>query len=195
MRIGLDLFSLVPGTGRGGRLRSLYDGPGEGAARVGSERSLLLFTNPLNSSMFPRDDRMAQIVVPLPPQRVLWPFRLAWQHGLLPILARRHKLDLMHFPMDTASFRLGIPYVVTTNDLIADVYYPKHYPGSVNPLKARYLFTAKRRSARRARRVICPSLATASEVRQHYGGNARSHHDHCRWRGSWSVCEGPHPAA
>src|SRR6186997_1865570 len=97
-----------------------------------------------------------------------WPFRLAATHAVLPLLAARHRLDLVHFPMDTASFHLGIPYVVTTNDTIADVYYPAHYPGSVSPLKSRYLFAAKGRSARRARRVICPSQATAAEVCRHY---------------------------
>jgi glycosyltransferase involved in cell wall biosynthesis len=70
--------------------------------------------------------------------------------------------------MDTASALLPCPYVVTINDLISDVYYPAHFPGAVSPLKARYLFAAKRRSARRAGAIICPSLATAEEVRRHY---------------------------
>jgi len=169
MRIGLDLFSLVPGSGRGGGFARYATGLVKGLRDLGTDDRYYLFTNRLNASMFPRGDRVIQIVVPLPPQRALWPFRLAWQHALLPIMARRCRLDLMHFPMDTASFRVGIPYVVTTNDLIADVFYPAHYPGSISPLKTKYLFASKRRSARRARRVICPSRATAADVNRHYG--------------------------
>ena len=169
MRIGLDFFSLVPGAGRGGGFHRYATGLVNGLRDLGTGDEYVLFTNWLSASMFPCGGAVSQVVVRLPPQRMLWPFRLAWQHALLPVLARRHRLDLMHFPMDTASFRVGLPYVVTTNDVIADVYYPEHYPGSVNPLKARYLFTAKRRSARRARRVICPSEATAREVSRHYG--------------------------
>jgi glycosyltransferase involved in cell wall biosynthesis len=124
--------------------------------------------------MFPREARVSQVVVRLPPQRAVWPFRLATQHALVPLLARRHTLDLLHFPMDTAAFRAGIPYVVTINDLIADVYYPAHHPRSVSPLKSRYLFAAKQRSARRAARVICPSQATAADVQRYYGVPANS---------------------
>ena len=38
---------------------------------------------------------------------------------------------------------------------------PARFPGVVSPLKARYLFHAKRRAARTARVVICVSQATA----------------------------------
>jgi glycosyltransferase involved in cell wall biosynthesis len=169
MRIGLDLFSWVPGTGRGGGFARYVTGLVNGLRELGTDDEYVLFTNRLNASMFPSADRMRQVVVPLPPRRELWPFRLAWQHAGLPILARQQRLDLVHFPMDTASLHLRLPYVVTTNDLIADVYYPKHHPGSVCSLKARYLFAAKRRSALGARRVVCPSRATAVEANQHYG--------------------------
>lgn len=169
IRIGIDLFSVVPGAGRGGGFHRYITGLVNALYELGAADHYYLFTNRLNASMFPRGDRMTQIVIPLPPHRAVWPFRLAWQHLMLPVVARRHRLDLVHFPMDTASFRIGGPYVVTTNDLIADVYYPAHHPGSISPLKAKYLFASKRRSARRARQVICPSHATASDVNRHYG--------------------------
>lgn len=169
MRIGLDLFSLVPGAGRGGGFHRYVTALVHALHGLGTNDKYVLVTNPLNTTMFPRDGQMSQVVVPLPPQRALWPFRLATTHALLPLIAARHHLDLVHFPMDTASFQLGIPYVVTTNDTIADVYYPAHYPGSISPLKSRYLFAAKSRSARQARRVICPSQATAAEVYRYYG--------------------------
>lgn len=168
MRIGLDLFSLVPGAGRGGGFHRYATGLVNSLRALGTNDEYVLVTNSLNASMFPRDAQMSQVVVPLPPQRALWPFRLAAQHALIPLIARRHRLDLVHFPMDTAAFHPGVPFVVTTNDVIADVYYPAHHPGAVSALKARYLFAAKGRSARRAERVICPSYATAAEVQRHY---------------------------
>ena len=168
MRIGVDLFSIVPATGRGGGFHRYTTELISALRDVGTADHYFLFTNSLNSSMFPRDRGMTQVVVPLPPQRQVWPFRLAWQHGLLPVLARRYKLDLMHFPTDTAALWPGVPYVVTTNDVIMDVYYPMHHTESVSSLKARYLFAAKRRAAQRADRVICPSQATAAEVTRHY---------------------------
>jgi len=169
MRIGIDLFSLVPAVGRGGGYHRYVTALVNGLRDLATHDEYVLFTNRLNASMFPRDGRFSQVVVRLPPQRAVWPFRLASQHALVPLLASQHKLDVLHFPMDTAAFRTRIPYVVTINDLIADVYYPAHYPQSVSPLKSRYLFAAKRRSAHRAARVICPSHATAVDVQRHYG--------------------------
>jgi glycosyltransferase involved in cell wall biosynthesis len=169
VRIGLDLFPLVPGTGRGGGFHRYATGLVHALHALGTDDRFFLFTNPLNASMFPDDERMTRVVVALPPQRAVWPFRLLWQHALLPAFASRHRLDLIHFPMDVASYRIAIPYVVTINDVIADVYYPAHHPASVSRLKSGYLFTSKRRSARRARRVICPSAATAADVNRHYG--------------------------
>src|SRR5262249_13425805 len=169
LKIGLDLFSLVPGTGRGGGFARYLTGLVRALHDLGGDERYVLFTNALNATMFPDTDRMRQVRVPLPPRRAVWPFPLLWLHSALPIAARRHALDLIHFPMDVASFAGGTPYVVTTNDLIADVYYPSNHPGSIGSAKAAYLFAAKRRSARRARRVICPSEATAADVVRHYG--------------------------
>jgi glycosyltransferase involved in cell wall biosynthesis len=169
VRIGIDLFPLVPATGRGGGFARYTTGLVNALRDLGTADQYVLFTNRLNSWMFPSDENVTQVVIPLPPQRTVWPFRLAWQHALLPLLVRGYGLDLMHFPMDIAPLRIGVPYVVTTNDLIADTYYPAHYPGAVSPLKARYLFLSKRRSAQRAQHVICPSRATANDVTRHYG--------------------------
>ena len=85
MRIGVDLFSIVPATGRGGGFHRYTTELMNALRDLGKADHYFLFTNSLNSSMFPRDRGMTQVVVPLPPQRQVWPFRLAWQHGLLPV--------------------------------------------------------------------------------------------------------------
>jgi glycosyltransferase involved in cell wall biosynthesis len=169
MRVGIDLFSLVPSEGRGAGFHRYVQGLISALGQVKHDHTFYVFVNRLNADMVPANGRFVRKVIPLPPQREVWPFRLLWQHTILPALARRHRLDLLHFPMDTASFTLAQPYVVTIHDLIADVFYPEHFPASLNRIKTRYLFEAKRRSARRARAVICPSEATARLACQHYG--------------------------
>lgn len=169
MRVGVDLFALVPGVGRGAGFHRYTSGLLEALSELDDAHRYYLFVNRLNASMFPAGGRFVQVIVPLPPQRYLWPLRLLWQHVLLPVMAWQRRLDLVHFPMDTASAFLPCPYVVTIHDLITDVYYPIHFRGSVSPLKAQYLFMTKRRSARRACKVICPSNATAEQASRHYG--------------------------
>jgi glycosyltransferase involved in cell wall biosynthesis len=168
MRIGIDLFPLVPGVGRGGGFQRYATALVRALYELNDDHRYYLFVNYQNRDLFPSDGRFVKVTIPLPAQRQLWPFRLLWQHVWLPMLARHRSLDVVHFPMDTASLSLRIPYVLTINDVITDVYYPIHFPKVVSPLKARYLFATKGRSARRARLVICPSKATALEVSQHY---------------------------
>lgn len=169
MRVGIDLFSLVPGTGRGGGFHRYARGLLSGLAQLQDDHEYHLFTNRANCGWFPSDNRFVQHVIPLPPRRELWPFRLLWLHVLLPWHARQLKLELVHFPLDTGSAWLSCPSVVTVHDLITDVFYPAHFPGSVSPVKAAYLFRIKRRSARKAAAVICPSQVTADAVICHYG--------------------------
>jgi len=169
MRIGIDLFALVPSEGRGAGfhryVRSLVSALGQ----IQHDHLFYIFANRLNAGMFPSDGRFIRKVITLPPRRGAWPARLVWQHSLLPVVARRYGLDVVHFPMDTASLTLALPYVVTIHDLIADLYYPEHFPRSQSWFKARYLHFAKRRAALGARVVICPSRTTAELVRRHYG--------------------------
>jgi len=169
LRIGLDLFSLVPGVGRGGGFHRYAVELVSALARLPDAHHYFLFVNRRNAGLFPSGERFTQVVCRLPPERELWPLRLAWQHLLLPRRVRQWGLDVLHSPFDTAPVRLSCPSVVTVHDLISDVYYPRHFPGTINAFKARYLFTAKRHAARAASAIICPSQATADEVVRHYG--------------------------
>jgi glycosyltransferase involved in cell wall biosynthesis len=169
MRIGIDLFPLVPGSGRGGGFQRYAERLLAAMQDLPPKHQYYLFVNRHNSALFPESDNFKHVRIPLPPHRWVWPFRLAWLHLLLPALAWRYRLELVHFPFDTAPIFLRSPFVVTILDLITDVYYPSHYPGSVNPLKAYYLRQVKRRSGHRAQVVICLSQATALELERHYG--------------------------
>ena len=168
MRIGIDLFPLVPGTGRGTGFHRYSTSLVEALHELDDEHEYVLFVNRLNRSLFPESDRMRHHVVPLSPRRQVWPLRVLWQQVGLPIAARRRRCDIVHFPMDTASLALGRRSVVTIHDLISDVHYPARWPGKVSRLKAWYLFQLKRASARRAGCVITPSQATAQDIARHY---------------------------
>lgn len=168
MRIGIDLFALVPSEGRGAGFHRYVQSLVSALAQIEHDHVFYIFANRHNAGMFPSNERFVRKVITLPPRRGAWPARLIWQHGFLPFVAQRYGLDLIHFPMDTASFTLALPYVVTIHDLIADLYYPEHFPHSQSWLKARYLHLAKRRAAAGARIVICPSRTTADLVRRHY---------------------------
>lgn len=169
LNIGIDLFLLVPGTGRGGGFERYAVELVHALARMEQPHRYVLFVNRRNAGLFPSGGRFTQVVVPLPPEREVWPLRLAWQHLLLPRRARRHGLDVLHSPFDTAPLFAACTSVVTIMDLITDVFYPARFPRAVSALKARYLLLAKRRAARRAHAVICPSRATADDVVRHYG--------------------------
>lgn len=169
LKIGIDLFPLVPGVGRGGGFQRYAVELIGAMSRLDDAHRYVLFVNRRNADFFPSGDRFTQVMAPLAPEREIWPLRLAWQHLLLPRQARRLGLDVLHSPFDTAPVWLPCPSVVTVMDLISDVFYPAHFPGDVSFIKARYLFHAKRHAARRANVVICASRATATEVVRHYG--------------------------
>jgi glycosyltransferase involved in cell wall biosynthesis len=169
LTIGVDLFALVPGMGRGGGFERYAVELIAALARLPDSHRYILFVNRRNADLFPSKGRFTQVVAPLPPEREFWPLRLAWQHLLLPHRARRLRLDVLHSPFDTAPLRLPCASVVTLMDLITDVFYPEHFPGDVGFLKARYFFSVKRRAARGARVVICASHATADDAVRHYG--------------------------
>ena len=169
MRIGLDLFALVPKAGRGAGVHRYATGLVQGLYELDDDHEYVLFVNRLNAPMFPVGGRFEHHVVSLPPQRQVWPFRILWQQLLLPIQARRHRLDVVHFPFETAAALMGRAYVVTIHDVIPDVYYPKHHPRSIPKVKSKYLFQAKHRAASRAAAIICPSQASANELVRHHG--------------------------
>ena len=169
LTIGIDLFSLVPGVGRGGGFHRYAIELVGALARLTDGHRYVLFVNRRNADLFPSRGRFTHVVAPLAPEREVWPLRLLWQHVLLPREARRVGLDVLHSPFDTAPLRPPCASVVTLMDLIADVFYPAHFPGEVSFPKARYLFHAKRHAVLSANTVVCASRATANAVVRHYG--------------------------
>ncbi len=90
--------------------------------------------------------------------------RILWEQLVLPALAQRDGLDLLHCPLNVQPVAGTCPVVLT----IHDVTFLK-YPDRLNALRQRYLATLTRYSARRARRVLADSAATRQDVVEAFG--------------------------
>lgn len=98
-------------------------------------------------------------VVPGAPERR--PLRLAWEQIGLPGLLRRESVTVHHSPHYTMPERSAVPTVVTVHDL-SFFESPEWHERS----KVLLFRRAIRVAARRAAVVVCPSHATAGELRR-----------------------------
>ena len=98
-------------------------------------------------------------IVRLPVRARIKPLRVGYEMSVLPVVASRARLDLLH-SMGTTSPPAGrVPRVVTIHDLIY-----RHYRGDF-PLASRVALDALvPLGARCARRVVVPSEATKADV-------------------------------
>jgi glycosyltransferase involved in cell wall biosynthesis len=85
--------------------------------------------------------------------------RVAWEHAVLPIVARRDRLDLFHGTMNVLPRRLPCPGIVTIHDL-AFLRWPEQVPAR----RHRYLSAGVRDAARRAARIVAVSESTRADV-------------------------------
>jgi|GEM_PF-574252 len=89
---------------------------------------------------------------------------LAWTHLALPVLALRHRAALIHTTFNWAPLWSHCPRVVTVHDLVWE-RFPETFPSGFR----RYARLFTRPSARRARRVITISRASARDLAELYG--------------------------
>jgi glycosyltransferase involved in cell wall biosynthesis len=87
------------------------------------------------------------------------------QHFLVPRLARRHGVELLHSVNNVLPDGLPVPGVVTVHDLS-----PYVLPRRFGWLKTAYLRRQVPASVRRAAKVLCASEATAQEVLRYVRG-------------------------
>ncbi|MBF6568424.1 MAG: glycosyltransferase family 4 protein [Candidatus Binataceae bacterium] len=148
MKIGINLFWLVPGYGG---LETYVRGLLSGLDQADDRNQYLLFTNPLNHGTFGHlSNRFSRRLCPLPvTSRVAW--RVAEQL-LTPRYAAVEKIDLLHSPADMIPLRRTCPVVVTIHDV-------NFYSLSDRlPVSASRLFELwVQRSARRADAIITVS--------------------------------------
>ncbi len=84
---------------------------------------------------------------------------LAWQHLVLPMLARKDRAAVIHSPFNWAPVWSPCPTVVTVQDLAWE-----RVPDTFPPAFRRYARLFTRLSARRAARVITASVSTARDL-------------------------------
>ena len=85
--------------------------------------------------------------------------RIAWEQFILPFLARKYHLDILHSPMHVLPGICPVQSVVTVLDL-AFMRYPGMYPR----LQRKYLEFATRRAVRKADAVIAISENTRQDL-------------------------------
>jgi glycosyltransferase involved in cell wall biosynthesis len=133
---------------------------------VGSGDTFVVFTSPVRP---PLDREFAPALEwhhsRLPTERPI--ARIVWEQTVGLTVARRHRLDVLHAPVNVTPLFTGVPRVVTIHDLAFHLF-PEQYPGA----KQRYLRLMTRLSVRRAARVIAVSDATRADVLRLYGAAA-----------------------
>jgi glycosyltransferase involved in cell wall biosynthesis len=85
--------------------------------------------------------------------------RILWEQAVLPVLALRDGVELLHCPLNVRPVVATVPVVLTIHDL-SFVRFPDRF----HPLKQRYLANLTRYSAQRARRILADSMATKRDV-------------------------------
>ena len=85
--------------------------------------------------------------------------RIAWEQVVLPVLALRDRLDVLHCPLNVLPIAARVPVVLTIHDLTF-----LRFPERFHWAKQRYLATFTRYAARHASRIVTDSAATRNDV-------------------------------
>jgi glycosyltransferase involved in cell wall biosynthesis len=158
VKVGLNLLYLVPG--ETGGLESYARRLIPALARAGSDLELIAFVNQETFDSLPRelDESPIEIVLVQTEGRSRLRRVLAEQM-VLPRMASRRGLDLLHSMGSTAPARLSMTSVVTVNDVI----YALHPEAHTRAMRAGLRILVPL-GARRADRVIAISQSAAREV-------------------------------
>jgi glycosyltransferase involved in cell wall biosynthesis len=93
--------------------------------------------------------------------------RLAWEQSGLPLVAAQVAADVIHMPYYSMPLRPGRPTVVTVHDV---TYFTE--PEQHAPVSSTFFKSAIRTAARRAARLVVPSIATRDELVEVLGVDA-----------------------
>ena len=93
-----------------------------------------------------------------------WLADAAWARRELPRRARAEHPDVLHHPLPAHAAGASCPQVVTVHDLAFE-----RLPDAFDPRFRAWAHRAHRAAARRAAAVICPTEATARDVRARWG--------------------------
>jgi glycosyltransferase involved in cell wall biosynthesis len=152
MRIGIDATALPPRlTGAGNYIvnltRALQD--------VASANEYVVFAQPTHAILFGAG-RHLHVVRTLLVSRIL---RIAWEQMILPLLASRYRLDVLHSPHYTMPLFNTSPSVVTFHDMTFFLF-----PGQHELYKGIFFRTNIPLSARSASAIIADSESTRQDI-------------------------------
>ena len=114
-----------------------------------------VFAKPEHASLFSSRERFHIVPVPLASRY----FRIAWEQTMLPVLARRARLDVLHSPHYTMPFAAGCASVVSFHDMTFFLYPQVH-----RAYKKLFFTYMMRFSARHAGAIIAISESTRDDV-------------------------------
>lgn len=161
MRIGINALFMIPGQHGGTEtyLRNLV----ESLSKVDTSNEYILFSNSENAGSF--DLKHARLTeVPCKVSANFRPLRVLWEQAVLPLLVRKHRIDVLHSPAYTTPLLAQCASVVTIHDLLY-----LHYPESC---KRGQLFFFKHfvpLSARTADKVLAVSYSTKRDLEEFLG--------------------------
>ncbi len=90
--------------------------------------------------------------------------RIFAEHFRLPLLIKKHKIDVMYFPGNFASYYCPVPYVLAIRSMLP---YSTDHQKAVDLFRNIYRKLFYPRSAKYARRIITPSEHTKEEIVRH----------------------------
>ena len=128
----------------------------------GDERFLLYTNHQLRAWPGVEGRRLRLSPAPFPTTSPM--VRIFWEQTLLPALALRDRVNVLHCPLNVQPVLTTRPVVLTIHDL-SFVRFPERFSRA----KQRYLVTLTRYSARRARRILTDSAATRDDVIAAFG--------------------------
>lgn len=155
--VGLNLVYLVPGETGGMETYARELIPALRAARPGLRITAFVNREAAAAGGGPWGEEVPAVTVPVRAGR-----RSEWVRGeqlLLPGLATRAGVDLLHSPGNTAPLRGRFRRVVTVHDLIHRIHPEAHF--GLNATAMRWLVAL---AVRRTDRVIVPSAATRADL-------------------------------
>ncbi len=162
LRIGVNALYLIPG-GVGGTeiyLRNLL-------AELVKTDEYFIITNRETTDLVPKGALNARALLqPVP--AVIRPARVLWEQTVLPVVAARHRLDVLFNPGFTAPLVCPCPQVTVFHDL-QHKRHPEYFRWFDLPFWNALLYA----SAHRSKRLIAVSEATRQDLLKYYKVDAQ----------------------
>jgi len=158
MRIGINALFLIPGKVGGSEvyLRNLICH----LAKIDRQNEYILFTNRENSGTFQLSQpNFTEVLCPI--KASFRPARVLWEQFILPLQAKKYKIEVLHSPGYTAPLLAFCRSIVTIHDMNCF-----HYPEDFSKLTTFFLKLLVTLAARRSDKIITVSRNSKKDIVQ-----------------------------